>query len=229
MAMNPFPTEPQLATVMPWLESGDRMPRHEFERRYRAMPQLKKAELIEGVVYVSSPVRSNSHARPHGRIITWLGLYEASAPGVAVNDNPTVRLDADNEPQPDACLRIETGGQSHISADDYIEGAPELIIEVGASSAANDLHDKKHVYRRNGVQEYLVWRVLEQAIDWFGLHQGLYMPLQPDGAGVTHSQVFPGLCLDAAALLAGDMPQVVAILQQELSSPGHEQFVQKLR
>ncbi|ACK70115.1 conserved hypothetical protein [Gloeothece citriformis PCC 7424] len=103
-----------LLTVLP-LENGDRLTRDEFELRYHAMPELKKAELIEGVVYMASPVRAKKHGKPHAHIIAWLGNYEASTPGVETLDNTTVRLDADNEPQPDALLRIEQGGQSRIS------------------------------------------------------------------------------------------------------------------
>src|SRR6266536_1100721 len=132
---------------LPPLESGDRLTRQEFERRYSARPDLKKTELIEGVVYVPSPVRI-THGRPHGQIMAWLGAYCAATPGVDMADNTTVRLDLDNEPQPDALLRLEpeAGGHSRIDEDDYIEGAPELIIEVAASSAAYDLHDKQHAY-----------------------------------------------------------------------------------
>ena len=124
---------------LPPLESGDRLSRSEFERRYSDMPHVKKAELIEGVVYVSSPVRI-IHSQPHANIITWLGVYSAATPGIRCYDNPTVRLDRDNEPQPDAVLRLETGGTSHISADGYLEGPPELVVEVAASSASYDLH-----------------------------------------------------------------------------------------
>ena len=140
---------------IPPLESGDRLTRHEFERRYTAMPHIKKAELIEGVVYLASPLRFRSHGQPHGDLIIWLGNYKVSTPGVELADNTTVRLDLDNEPQPDVVLLIDErlGGQARISDDDYIEGAPELVAEVAASSAAKDLHDKKRAYWRNGVQE----------------------------------------------------------------------------
>src|SRR3989442_5306630 len=113
---------------IPPLEPGDRLSRSEFERRYEAMPQLKKAELIEGVVYMPSPVRFRRHSRPHADFITWLGFYRAHTPGVEAADNSTARLDLDNEPQPDAILLIDPayGGQARISEDDYIESAPEL-------------------------------------------------------------------------------------------------------
>ncbi|MBD2297700.1 Uma2 family endonuclease [Nostoc sp. FACHB-190] len=214
--------------ITPPLENGDRLTRTEFERRYHAMPHLKKAELIEGVVYVASPVRAKTHGKPHSRIMTWLGTYETATPGVETLDNTTVLLDADNEPQPDALLRIEQGGQSRITEDDYVEGAPELIVEIAASSASYDLHEKLKVYRRNQVQEYLVWRVYDRQFDWFRLNQGEYLQLAPNSYDVICSHVFPGLWLAKSALLSGDLAQVLATLQQGLSTPEHQSFVDKL-
>ncbi|NEO66236.1 MAG: Uma2 family endonuclease [Moorea sp. SIO4G2] len=216
--------------VIPILENGDRLTRVEFERRYQAMPDTKKAELIEGVVYVASPVRITKHANPHGKIITWLGVYEAATPGVMLGDNPTVRLDFDNEPQPDAILRIDQqkGGQSRITDDDYIEGAPELIVEIAASSASYDLHDKLRAYRRNGVKEYLVWLVQEQQFRWYELDAGEYVQQQPDQLGVLSSNVFPGLQLAVGALLAGEMQRVLSVLQEGIDSKAHQDFVGRL-
>ncbi|WP_287254423.1 Uma2 family endonuclease [Moorena sp. SIO4E2] len=216
--------------LIPILENGDRLTRVEFERRYQAMPDTKKAELIEGVVYVASPVRITKHANPHGKIITWLGVYEAATPGVMLGDNPTVQLDFDNEPQPDAILRIDQqkGGQSRISDDDYVEGAPELIVEIAASSASYDLHDKLRAYRRNGVREYLVWLVQEQQFRWYELDAGEYVQQQPDQLGVLSSNVFPGLQLAVGALLAGEMQRVLAVLQEGIDSKAHKDFVARL-
>lgn len=131
------------------LEHGDHLSRAEFERRYMAMPHLKKAELLEGVVYLPSPVRFTVHGQPHAHLITWLGFYQAFTPGLAFGDNSTVRLPGDNEPQPDLLLMIphNRGGQARIDEDDYVEGAPELAAEVAASSASYDLHAKMRVYR----------------------------------------------------------------------------------
>ena len=170
---------PSSAPPVPALQNGDRLSRREFERRYKAMPHVKKAELIEGTVYMPSPVHFGSHSEPHSAIIGWLVAYAAATPHVSVGDNATVRLDLDNEPQPDALLRIDedSGGQSHISEDDYVEGPPELIVEVAHSSVAYDLHDKKRAYRRNGVREYLVWQIEENRVDWFVLEGGEYCRL----------------------------------------------------
>ncbi|QLE57091.1 Uma2 family endonuclease [Nostoc sp. TCL26-01] len=214
-----------LLTIPP-LENGDKLTRAEFERRYHAMPNLKKAELIEGVVYVASPLRIKSHGEPHAYVMGWLATYKAATPGVGLADNTTVIIDADNEPQPDALLRIENGGQSSITDDDYLAGAPELIVEIAASSASYDLHEKLKVYRRNQVQEYLVWRVYDHQFDWFKLQAGAYIPIEPNPDNIICSQVFPGLWLAKSALLAGDLAQVLAVLQQGLSTQEHQDFVQ---
>ena len=212
------------------LENGDRLGRCEFERRYGARPDINKAELIEGVVYVSSPVRAASHGRPSASMAGWLYHYSAATPHVSVLDNATVRLDRDNEPQPDVLLRIDAGagGQSRLSADDYVEGAPELVVEVAASSAAYDLHDKLHVYRRSGVQEYIVWRVYDQAVDWFLLKDDDFQPLSPAG-GVYESPTFPGLRLATAALLADDAAGVLAELHKGIEQPAHAEFAAGLQ
>ena len=212
------------AATTPPLENGDRLTRYEFERRYAAMPKLKKAELIEGVVYVPAALRFRSHSQPHSRIMTWLGVYQAFTPKVQLGDNPTVRLDLDNAPQPDTVLMID-GGQTSISSDDYIEGAPELVVEIAASSAAYDLYDKKRVYRRNGVKEYLVWRVYDREFDWFYLEAGDYIKLEADDQSVSRSVTFPGLWLAVSSLLSGKMEEVLAILQQGLNSEEHQEFL----
>jgi Uma2 family endonuclease len=221
--------EPSSEPIPP-LEPGDRLTRPEFERRYDAMPHLRKAELIEGVVYMRSPVRFQHHSRPHALLMGWLIHYEAATPGVLTADTSTARLDLDNEPQPDAVLLIDParGGQARISADDYIENAPELVAEVASSSVSIDLTTKLHVYRRNGVREYVVWRVLDRAMDWFVLRDGQYERLVPDAEGLLRSEIFPGLWLDVPALLRGDVAGVLAAVQRGLTSLEHSTFVTRL-
>lgn len=211
----------------PPLHSGDRLSRAEFERRYLAQPDIKKAELIEGVVYMPSPTRFVHHSRPHSDIITWLGVYRAATPGALVGDNATVRLDRENEVQPDGLLRLDTalGGRSRITEDDYLEGPPELIVEIAASSVAYDLHDKKRVYARNGVQEYIAVQVYEQQIDWFALHDDVYVNLPADENGLLRSERFPGLWLSAPALWSGDLAALLQQLQQGLASAEHATFL----
>jgi replicative DNA helicase len=226
----PQPFRPEPDGWVPPLENGDRITRPEFERRYDAMPGVRKAELIEGVVFMPSPLRIRCHGRPCRHLSGWLGNYEAATPGVEGGANSTVRLDLDNEPQPDGVLYIDParGGQARISVDDYLEGAPELVAEISASRASYDLNTKLTIYRRNGVQEYLVWRVLDGEVDWFRLRQGDYERLVPDAAGWLRSEVFPGLWLDVAALLAGDLARVLAVVQQGTASPEHSAFVARL-
>jgi len=223
------PLAPSLGAIPP-LENGDQLSRSEFERRYHAMPHLKKAELIEGTVHMPSPVRFKKHGKPHLKAAGWIHLYEAHTPGVEAADNATVRLDLDNEPQPDVILRIlpERGGATSDSEDDYVEGAPELCVEVASSSAAYDCHSKKRAYRRNGVREYLIWLVGEGKIEWWRLAEDEYRLIEPDADGVIKSHVFPGLWLDADALLAHDSKRVIEVLRTGIESPEHAAFVARL-
>jgi Uma2 family endonuclease len=222
--------QPPAFDGIPPLENGDQLTRAEFERRYEAMPNLKKAELIEGVVYVPTPARLRRHSSPHSYLLGWAFAYKAATPGVESASGATVRLSDETEVQPDGCLFIDParGGQARISADDYIELAPDLMAEIAASSVSYDLGSKLTAYRRNGVREYIVWRVLNGAIDWLVLRNGDFEPLAPDERGILKSEVFPGLWLDAQAMLAGDLQQVLGVLQEGLATPEHAAFVARL-
>jgi Uma2 family endonuclease len=226
-----MPRQPHSKTHdLPPLENGDRLTRPEFERRYAAAPHIKKAELIEGIVYVASPLRFQQHAEPHSRLHGWLWTYQIATPGLRLGIEPTIRLDLDNEPQPDIVLILDeaVGGQARTTDDGYLEGVPELIVEIAASSASIDTGSKKQAYRRNGVLEYIVWRSFENQLDWFGLVEGEYQALLADGDGIIRSQVFPGLWLALEALLNNQMARVLEVLQLGLSSPEHGEFVEQL-
>jgi Uma2 family endonuclease len=211
------------------LQPGDHLTAEEFERRYDAMPDLKKAELIDGVVYIPPPVSFEDHASPHSQIATWVGTYAAFTFGVRAGDNGTVRLNPKSRPQPDLMLLIRPGcGGATTLTGGYVTGPPELVVEIAASSASYDLHSKLREYHRAGVREYVVWRVWDRAIDWFLRNDPGYDKIQPDN-GILHSQVFPGLWLDSDAMLAGDLARVLAVLQQGIASPEHAAFCARLR
>jgi hypothetical protein len=216
--------------VVPPLKQGDRLTREEFEHRYDAMSGLRKAELIEGLVSIPPSGRWRQDACPRADLVGWLGVYQACTAGVQVGAHASIRLDLDNEPQPDAAIIVEPrcGGQVRLSPDDYVIGGPELVGEVAASSVNIDLNAKLRVYRRNEVREYIVWRVLDQAIDWFILRQSQYerLPLSP--AGIYQSEVFPGLWLDPAQMTQFNLAAVLQVLQQGIASPEHARFVADL-
>lgn len=215
----------------PPLQAGDRLTREEFERRYDAMPEVKKAELIDGVVYMPSPVTFDDHGSPHFDVVGWLAVYRSFTPGVRGGDNPSLRLDLKNMPQPDACLIIDPswGGRVQLDPKGYIVGGPEFIGEISGSSASYDLHDKLNAYQRNGVQEYMVWRVYDRAVDWFVLRGDKYDRLAATPEGHYRSEVFPGLWLAANALIAGDLAAVFQTLQQGIATPEHRDFVKRLQ
>lgn len=210
------------------LHSGDHMSREEFHRVYEQMPDDVKAELLGGVVYVASPLRIR-HGTSQPALTTALFVYAANTPGVEVGDNTTVLLGDDGEPQPDLYLRIlpEYGGQSRTSPDDYVDGPPELLVEISHSTRSLDLHVKKNEYARNGVREYIVWTLSDNILHWFDLLAGQALSTEADS--VIRVRTFPGLWIDTAALVAKDYKKFVATLQQGLASPEHAAFVEQLR
>ena len=195
----------------PQLQQGDVLTRMEFERRYAAMPGLKKAELIDGTVYMAFPARADVHGIPHVDLASLLRVYATKHPGLLVADNVTVRLDTLNEPQPDLLLMRENG-QAHMDADGYISGAPEFIAEIAASSASYDLHQKKRTYHRAGVLEYLVWIADENLLRMWRLVEDEFVEIPADAEGMMASAVFPGLVIDSKSLTSGDLAAALARL-----------------
>jgi Uma2 family endonuclease len=217
-------------TVEP-LENGMRLSASAFLRRYEAMPELKKAELIQGMVYMGSPVRVDKHGRPDALLQTWLGVYAAATPGVEHATNATVRLGPDDVLQPDGFLRIlrKSGGRSELDSKGYLDGAPELAVEIAASSASIDLHEKRDSYRKFGVREYVAWRTQENKLDWWTLQNDEFIRLEADAQGVLRSHVFPGLWLDLGAALKFDGSKLLATLQGGLATPDHAGFLKNPR
>ncbi len=211
-------TRSQDPITIPRLVNGDRLNQSEFHRRYSADPTISHAELVEGVVYVSSPLRIRAHGQPHGQIMAWLGLYYLTQTNLVLADNATLILDDKNEVQPDAMLFDLNSDRTQITDQDYVQGSPELIVEIAASSAAIDLHTKKSLYERFGVQEYVVWSTGDRRLDWFELVGDRYQDLEPDAAGIFRSRVFPGLWLAGRSLLEGNLTDVRAIAEQGLAT-----------
>ena len=221
---------PRVETAsIPLLQSGDHLDSVEFERRYSAMPGVKKAELIEGVVYMSSPVRTLQHGNPQFDLAAWLGQYAGATPGIMGSDNSTLRLDTKNQPQPDLLLMIRPayGGQADFD-DGYIVGAPELLAEISASTVSMDMKTKLEVYRRCKVREYLVWRIEDEEIDWFVLRRGRFVKLTSED-GIVRSETFPGLWLDPIALVAMNLARVLEVGRLGVACPEHAAFVARLR
>lgn len=221
-------TDTEIRTERLEMYNGDRMTQAEFHRIYSQMPKNFRAELIGGIVYVASPLK-----RRHGTHHIFLGAiivaYQGNTPGTEAGDNVTVILGEEGEPQPDLFLRIlpEFQGQSATDEDDYIVGAPELLVEIALTSQAIDLHTKRQDYQRYGVLEYLVATLREQRLYWFDLRAD--RELAPDADGVYRIRTFPGLWLHAEALFARDYQRSMAVLNQGLASPEHAAFVELLK
>ena len=219
-------TTKTLPLERPLLENGDRMTQAEFHRRYETYPDDVKIELIEGVVYMASPLR-RAHGKYHLELATLFRLYQEKTFGVEALDNVTTILGEESEPQPDLALRIVAAyGRSRETADDYIQGPPELIAEVAHSTRSIDMHQKRRDYERAGVLEYSVLCIEEPAIHWFQFQTGT--ELHADRRGVFHSSAFPGLWIDGEGVLALDHTRAARVLRKGLASPEHGAFVRRL-
>lgn len=198
------------------LENGDRISRDDFERLC-AEQQIRQAELIDGVVRMNAAaVRFHQHGKPHALMMVWLGTYAARHPGTELADNTSVRLDAASEPQPDILMFRTDSQKCRVADDGFLEGTPDLVVEIAASSVSYDAHEKRRLYERCGVPEYILWRTEDRAIDWFVLSNGRYEILVPeedsDSDQLLRSRNFPGLILDRPAMVTGNIPTVLSRL-----------------
>jgi Uma2 family endonuclease len=210
------------------LVEGEHLDQPEFHRRYEAMPPGTKAELIEGVVYLPSPVGAD-HGRSHTAVMAWLIPYATETPGVEASIEATTILGRQSEPQPDALLRIlpEFGGQTR-SVRGYIRGAPELVVEIAQASRFVDLGPKLAGYARAGVREYVVRALDPDEVLWFRRARGSLRRAEPDADGLYRSRAFPGLWLDPSALLAGDLRRLRQVVDQGVATPEHATFLARL-
>ena len=227
------PTKPATGKSSPQgrppLESGDRLSRAEFHRRYSLYPEIKKAELVEGVVIVGSPVFAH-HSEFHADFSTLLGFYRAHTSGLRLADNQSVVLDDQNEVQPDLCVRFDVhgGGSVEKNEEGLYVGPPEFVVEVAASSAAYDLHSKLELYRRSGVGEYFVILAYEREVRLFRLADGVYELVRPDEDGVLRSQVLPGFWFRADWFWDGRVAELIGLVEKGIASPEHREFVARL-
>lgn len=220
---------PRKKKAVPPLQNGDHLDQKTFHERYEAMPPNVRAELIGGIVYMSSPQKPN-HGQKHHLLHRWLDEYEEATPGVETYVNTTNKIASNAEPQPDSCLLLlpNFGGQTWIDHAGYLSGPPEWIGEISDSTESIDLHAKKSDYEKAGVREYMVAAVRSKNVYWFIRRRGIFRELEPGDDGVLRSEVFPGLWLDPAAFLKRDRKRLLAVLRQGLASPEHAAFVAKL-
>jgi Uma2 family endonuclease len=222
-------SEPRRGKTPPPLQNGDHLDQKTFHARYEAMPEDCRAELIGGIVYMASPQKV-PHSTAQKLVVRWVDEYAEVTPGTDYLLNNTQILGPDSEPEPDVCLFIapEYGGQVFVDEDEYLNGSPELIVEVSWSTESIDLHRKKLDYEKAGVREYVVLALRMQQVFWFVRQRGKYKEVPLPADGIFRSRVFPGLWLDAEALLHNNRHRVLVALKQGLASPDHAAFVAKL-
>ena len=215
--------------TIPFLQSGMRLSSEEFLQRWDMLPNVKFAELINGVVHMPSPLGFD-HGDHDSLLIWWIAEYALSTPGLRGSNNITCKFDKNNIPQPDMSLRIlpEYGGQTGVDGR-FITGAPELIIEVAVTSLNLDMGEKLKLYQIAGVKEYIVAEVESQELHWHRLHKKKYQRIEPGEDGILRSIEFPGLWLDVTAFYQYNQARFREVLQVGLQSPEHVEFVELLQ
>ena len=209
------------------LTTGMKLTLEEFLSRWEAIPELKKAELINGVVYVPSPVGID-HWTKDTKLIGWLDRYAEETPGCEAGNNGTWVM-LGQAPQPDSFLCIlESHGGAWQDKAGLSEGAPELAVEICVSSTGMEFGPKLALYQRAGVLEYITIESAAKRVVWRMLVDGRYEAIEPDADGVLKSRCFPGLWLDTGAYLSGDRKRISQTLRAGLATPEHDQFVKEL-
>jgi len=210
------------------LVEGQRLDQPTFHWLYEAMPPGTRAELINGVVRMPSPV-GPAHGRTHFPTIAWLSYYVENTPGLEGLDNTSTAMGQKSEPQPDVMLRILSEYRGRTQADQQlVRGVPELLGEIAHTSRYTDLGPKLEDYERAGVLEYIVVALEPDQVFWFVLRDGHFMDLPPGPDGIHRSEVFPGLWLEPKALFAGDTRRLRAVVDLGLTTPEHAEFVERL-
>jgi Uma2 family endonuclease len=128
--------------------------------------------------------------------------YTGLHPDCETANDSTWIIDKSSTVQPDCFLRY-VQGNSWLDEQSYLRGAPELVVEISASTVSMDSHQKKANYERAGVREYIVWRVIDKVIDiWrYDDQTKSFLAAPPNADRIWSSAVFPGLVLDLAAVM----------------------------
>lgn len=214
--------------TLPPLIAGQRLDRATFHERYAAMPPRTRAELIGGIVHMPSPL-GYEHGDRDSEVSDWLGHYKRYTKGIEKPLNATTQLGDYGEHQPDCQLIIpgDLGGQTRFVGS-FIVGPPELIVEIGKTTRETDLGATKDDYERAGVLEYLFVGIDPDEVLWFIRRDGRFVEMEAGADGLLRSEVFPGLWLDPAALLARDMDAVYVALDRGIATPEHAAFAARL-
>jgi Uma2 family endonuclease len=210
------------------LVEGQQLDQPTFHALCEAMPPTIRAELIDGVVFMSGPIGLD-HGEAEFPASMWIGYYAEHTPGVRALHNVTTILGLTGELQPDGLLRIlpECGGQTW-SEGGFLHGGPELVVEVAKATRYIDLGPKRREYASAGVREYVVRAVGPDEIYWFAQDEGELVRRAASEDGIYRSTVFPGLWLDPEALLEGDTRRLRALIDEGCATPEHRAFVARL-
>lgn len=186
-----------------------------FASLFDVIPEDCKADVIDGVVYLSPPQTIEEND-----LVSWLCIalgtfVEELHLGLVTINKVAYRLDDANGPEPDvAFIRAQRGD---VIRRAYVDGPPDLAVEiVSPESVDRDYELKRRLYERFGVGEYWIIDPDESTALFLILESGAYVEASLDGT-IFHSRVLPGLTLDTRWLWQRPLPATLPIVRAMLA------------
>ncbi|MFX0140685.1 MAG: Uma2 family endonuclease [Candidatus Hodarchaeota archaeon] len=182
-----------------------------FEEFCSVVDEDQKAHLINGVMILESP-SSNSHEDLFGFLYFILrGYVRKKKIGIFRGSRTLIRFSEYSGAEPD--LLFVSNANRHMVKSQYIDGPPDMIIEIVSTSTRHlDRGKKKKLYAQFGVKEYWLIDPYRQTAEFFYNHQGNWMPLLVDENGIFHSKVLTDFWFRVDWLFAEEFPDELEVL-----------------
>ncbi len=190
------PLLPQVVQELQALLAEEHEQRQAF---YDALDPSVKAEWINGVAVVHSPVRL-SHSDASGTLYRLIGNYLDLHPLGAVHHEKVMIQLTRNSYEPDVCF-FRAATAASFTPDMVLFPAPDFVAEVlSDSTAARDRGVKFTDYAAHGISEYWIIDADAEEIEQYVLHEGDYQLRQRATTGAIRSAVIAGFRIPVRAL-----------------------------
>ena len=166
-----------------------------FEEYLDSLTEESKGDLFDGLLYMQTPP-SDAHEEIFGFLFDILRNYVLEKNlGVVRGSRTAIRFAEEHGTQPD--IVFISNARRHLIYPYYIDGAPEVVVEILSPSTRKlDRGKKMALYAENGVLEY--WQVdpEDQTAKFLRNNDGVWAPMPVGGDGIFHSEAISGFWLN---------------------------------
>lgn len=157
-----------------------------------------------------------------------VGLYACINVGVKLGDVFV---------NPDFMVMIGKGHHNQCKPDfenDYFVGPPNFIMDIHNDLNSEFIQERKQLYEKSGVQEYVIVHENLEWVEWNRLEKGKlfkkkkFQEVQPDENGIIKSSSLPGLWIPINALKKRNNWAVMACIDQGLTRRGHHDLMDSI-